>query len=117
MFVISDEAAVVLADLEGVDGVFGEEGIAFFKGEAFVVGAENDAFFCDAGFEGASGVFRKRSSGGDGFPAFTDGESKVAIFEIEGPSMTGAALGYDDPGGGKLFNGSGDGEGALGDVG
>ena len=79
-------SATVFTDFEGINGAAGELGVAFFDGEAFFVGAEDDGFFGDLGFEEAFRVCRETGLSGEGFAAFAGGEKNLTFFEIETPA-------------------------------
>ena len=115
--IITDEAAVVLSDFEGVDGVAGDERGSFFGSDAFVVSAEDEGFFGDAGFEWAFGISGDGGGNGKGFSVAAGGEVEVFAFDEEGPARGGTTLCGDHSLGGEFFELGGDGEGAVGDGG
>lgn len=117
VLVISDEAAVVLSDFEGVDGMGGDEGGSFLHTDTLIIGAEDQGFFGDAGFERALGVGWDWGADGEGFSVAAGGEAEVVVFDKESPASGGAALSCDHSLGGEFFELGGDGEGAVGDIG
>jgi len=117
VLVVTDESTCVLTYFQDVNWMPGEESVALFHAEAFVIGAQNNAFFANPGFESSRRIPGNGGGDGDRVSPLPNDEVNLVVPEVKRPTMAGTALGDNDSGGGKFLKNRGNREGTIGNIG